>query len=101
VTHPFIFDRRSLPREHLGVWLHTGLNPGDMPEGYTEQKELSGHPVTQVLYEKFVDQNAAEIRRSLKQPDMSREEMLAALVGMPWAKYQELVQRSGSAKTVP
>ena len=99
VRHPFIFDRRSLPQEHLGVWVHTGMKPEEIPQGYKEEKQLHGHPVTRILYEKFVDENAAEIRRLLKQPDMRREEMLSALVGMPWERYQEHRRKTYGATT--
>ena len=96
VRHPFIFDRRRLPQQHLGVWVHAGMTPGEIPQGYIEKKEQRGHPVTRILYEKFVDENAAEIQRVLRQPEMSREEMLTALVGMPWARYQELTASSSA-----
>jgi hypothetical protein len=80
-TTPFIFDRRSLPVYYLGVhvkWLIPPPLPAEFQNGY---------PWAPQNYERFVDRCAAEIREVLGKPDMTREEMLHALIGRPFEEH--------------
>ena len=81
VTHPFVFDRRTLPSSHLGVFVHRTMNPHQMPV------EFRNGGATPARWEAFVDSHADDIRTQLQRPEMSRSEMLSALVGMDFDEY--------------
>ena len=86
VTHPFIFDRRSLPPEHLGVSLHTGSQL-PLPPEFADQHYPDGYAWSPPNFERFVDRCANEIRQRLGNPTMSRTEMLHALIGTPFEEF--------------
>jgi hypothetical protein len=86
VTHPFIFDRRSLPGYHLGVRLHRGSQP-PLPPEFANQHYPDGYAWSPPNFERFVDRCADEIRQKLGKPQMSRAEMLHALVGTPFEEF--------------
>jgi hypothetical protein len=86
VTHPFIFDRRSLPREHLGVWLRTRVQL-PLPPEVADQHYPDGYAWSPPNFERFVDRCANEIRQRLGNPTMSRAEMLHALIGTPFEEF--------------
>lgn len=94
VQHDFIFDRRLLPSMHLGVWVHTSNT--STPE------EFSGPYIwSPPNYERFVDRHTGQIRRKLGAPQMSRQEMLSALVGRPWEQFVESCRESVRKGQIP
>ena len=80
LTHPFIFDRRTLPGYYLGVRIMLGYAL-PLPPEFEGQRLPQAYVWAPTNYERFVDRCGGEIRRQLGQPDMTREEMLDALVG--------------------
>lgn len=86
VTHPFIFDRRSLPRQYLGVRVHAGSQP-PLPPEFANQHYPDGYAWSPPNFERFVDRCADEIRQRLGNPTMSRAEMLHALIGTPFEEF--------------
>jgi hypothetical protein len=93
VTHPFVFDRRLLPPSHLGIGVHTSSGH-DLPPEFQDGKRRYSYVWAPPHYEQFVDRCADEIRRQLGRPDMSRDEILAALVGMPFEQFREHCRQS-------
>jgi hypothetical protein len=93
VTHPFIFDRRLLPLSHLGISVHTSYGR-ELPPEFQDGKRRYSYVWAPPHYEDFVDRCADEIRQRLRRPDMSREEMLAALVRMPFEEFREHCRQS-------
>jgi hypothetical protein len=89
VRHPFIFDRRTLPARHLGITVHTSLPP-ELPAEFREGTRKHSYVWAPPHYEQFVDRCAEQIRTELRRPDISRDEMLSALVGIPFAQFVEL-----------
>lgn len=88
VRHPFVFDGRTLPGEHLGIHVHasiTGALPPEFQDGTRKHSYVWAPP----HYEQFVDRCEDQIRIQLGRPDISREEMLSALVGMPFREFVE------------
>lgn len=85
---PLIFDRRGLPSYYLGVhvkWNIASPLPTEFQNGYAWAPEH---------YERFVNRCAQEIRETLAKPDMTREEMLHALIGHPFEEHVPRCQRA-------
>jgi hypothetical protein len=95
-SHPFVFDRRTLPASHLGIWVHASIGP-EIPREFETSTRKYGHIWAPPHYEAFVDGNAAQIRHQLGNPDMTRDEMLAALVGRPFDKFVQSCREQVSA----
>ena len=91
VTHPFVFDHRTVPDHHLGIQIRRSHSEPLPPEfrGGIRQHEYVWAPAH---YEQFVDRAADEIRAMLGRPDMGREEMLSALTGIPFREFEALYQ---------
>jgi hypothetical protein len=88
VKHPFVFDRRKLPSYHLGISVHTSIG-SELPPEFQDKTRKYGYIWAPPHYEQFVDRCSEEIRGTLRGPDMSREEMLSALVGQPFRDFVE------------
>jgi hypothetical protein len=101
VTHPFIFDRRSLPGQHLGVRVHSGSNADDLPKEFAGQHPPKGYAWSPPNFERFVDRCADEIRQKLGKPQMNRAEMLNALVGMPFEEFVSSCRESVKKGSIP
>lgn len=86
VRHPFIFDRRELPNQHLGVWVHTSIK-GPLPPEFSGQKLPKAYVWAPSNYERFVDRCGDEIRLALRKPTMTRTEILNALIGRPFEEH--------------
>lgn len=86
VRHPFIFDRRKLPSEYLGVYVSTGIE-GPLPPEFTGQRLPDTYVWAPTNYERFVDRCGDEIRQAWGQPDMTRTEILDALIGRPFEQH--------------
>ena len=93
VIHPLVFDRRLLPLSHLGIMVHTSIG-GELPPEFQDSKRRYSFVWAPPHYEQFVDRCADEIRRQLGRPDMSRDEILAALVRMPFEQFREHCRQS-------
>lgn len=82
VTHPFIFDRRLIPKEFHGYKVEdvmVGSYPKQFP---SEDSELSLDIwFAPVRYINFVDLNLELIRQGLNNPSLTKEEALDALTG--------------------
>jgi hypothetical protein len=100
VTYPFIFDRRSLPRQHLGVRVHAGPQL-PLPPEFENQNPPDGYAWSPPNFERFVDRCANEIRQRLGNPTMSRAEMLDALVGMPFEEFVAHCRESVRKGSIP
>ena len=83
-VHPVIFDRRILPPTYLGMVVH-GSTKHPLPVEFK-----SGYSWSPRNFSRFVDRCGDEVRRELGNPNMSREDMLHALIGEP---YEEFVAR--------
>lgn len=88
VRHPFVFDGRTLPGSHLGIVVHASL-AGALPREFAEGTRQHSYVWAPPHYEQFVDRAADEIRAQLGGVDMSRTDMLSALVGMPFSRFVE------------
>ena len=93
VQHPFVFDRRKLPTSHLGIMIHASLT-GELPREFQDGLRQHAYVWAPPHYVQFVDRAAEEIRAQLGSGDMTRDDMLAAFVGMPFADFVELCRSS-------
>jgi hypothetical protein len=89
VRHPFVFDRRMLPTQHLGIHVHSFYGP-ELPPEFQEGTREHTYVWAPPNYERFVDRCGEQMREQLGRPDMSRDEMLSALVGMPFGEFVEI-----------
>jgi hypothetical protein len=96
VMHPFVFDRRTIPVSHLGIGVHASIGP-ELPREFEATTRKYGYIWAPPHYEAFVDNNAAHIRQQLRNPSMSRDEMLSALVGRPFNKFVQSCREQVSA----
>jgi hypothetical protein len=85
---PFVFDRRALPSSHLGIMVHASFK-GELPREFAEGTRQHEYVWAPPHYEAFVDRAADEIRAQLGSADLSRDDMLSALVGMPFSQFVE------------
>lgn len=95
VERPFIFDKRLIPISFLGLQVRSTLSES-IPD---EFKLLSDYVWAPENYANFVDTQAGKIRRALGNPDMDREEMLYALIGMPFEEWVEQCRMLGPGHT--
>ncbi|HSL71066.1 MAG TPA: hypothetical protein VK864_12545, partial [Longimicrobiales bacterium] len=86
VRHPFVFDRGLLPGTHLGISVHASIR-GALPPEFAEGTRQLSYVWASLHYEQFVDRCADQIRAQLGRPDMTREELLSALVGRPFREH--------------
>ncbi len=73
VTHPFILDRRTLPREHLGVRVHAGSQL-PLPPEFANQHHPDGYAWSLPNYERFVDRGANDSSATGQSHDESRRD---------------------------
>lgn len=100
ISKPFVFDNRKLPKIYDGLAIKSKIE-GDLPIEFKvdERKEYIWAPQR---FENYVDRCSDEIRKKLKNPVMTREEMLDALAFGDFnehkKKYSQLVSEG---KIVP
>lgn len=88
-SHPLVFDKRLLPPTFLGIQVHkTTAHP--LPVEFQNQERPRGYVWSPNNFSRFVDRCGDEVRRELENPNMTREDMLHALIGEP---YEEFVTR--------
>ncbi len=97
VVRPFIFDKRSAPGNFMGVSIRYSLGE-PVPDGFEVYSDYVWAPEN---YLAFVDLHSEEIRYSLGDSTMDREEMLDALVGMPFDDWIRQCQEWGNTDMNP
>jgi len=100
VSYPFVFDRRLIPERYLGVDVRGGAQM-PLPPEFEGQTYPNGYVWSPPNFERFVDRCADEIRQRLGQPNMTREEMLHALIGCPFAEHLSNCRRWVKEGVVP
>ena len=95
VMRPFIFDERLIPNSFLGMVVKVSLLE-PLADGF---EVFSGYAWAPENYAHFVDSQPEKIRLELGNPSMSREEMLHALIGMPFDAWVEKCREWGSDYT--
>ncbi len=94
VSHRFIFDRRQLPDDYLGMPVHCSVT--DVPTDFQINKKYIWAPEN---YQHFVERHADKIKEELGCEDMSTEEMLCALCGMPFSNWIDVCRGFGKGYT--
>ena len=95
-SHPFVFDRRTIPPSHLGIEVRASIGP-ELPREFEASTRKFSYVWAPPHFEAFVDNNAPQIRQALKNPRMSRDEMLSALVGRPFDEFVQSCREHVSA----
>lgn len=95
VIHPLIFDKRLIPRSFLGLGIRSSLSE-PIPEDFEMFSDYVWAPEN---YANFVDNHAEDIRRALGNRKMTRDEMLNALIGMPFEEWVEQCRKFGPGHT--
>ena len=92
VMHPFIFDNRKIPKVYMGVRVLNIVRADTMP---SELEEIVYDPAgfemnyTPGQYFAFIQENMDLIRATLKEPEMSFDEMLDAICFGDFNKFQQ------------
>ena len=97
VMRPFIFDRRKAPGSYMGLGIRYTLSE-QTPEGFDQYAKYIWAPEN---YVNFVNARADDIRDALGDPEMDKEEMLHALVGMPFDDWIRQCQKWGNTQMHP
>ncbi|MGB0402590.1 MAG: hypothetical protein ACPGEG_00745 [Salibacteraceae bacterium] len=97
VSKPFIFDSRLVPKKFEGIQIK-GRFVGDMPEEFQiDRSEPDWHKKEYIWaperFELFVDRCLPEIRKSLGQDDLSREDALDAMCFGDFEEHSRKVKR--------
>jgi hypothetical protein len=87
LTHPFIFDRRTLPEYYLGIRILSG-RALPLPPEFEGQRLPRAYVWAPNNFERFVDRCGGEVRSQLRRPAMTREEMLDALLGHSFEEFR-------------
>ena len=95
VICPFVFDKRLIPNSFLGLTVRTSLSE-PLPEDF---EMFSGYVWAPENYANFVDNHADEIRNALGEPNMSRADILHALIGLPFEDWIEQCRKFGPGHT--
>ena len=95
VIRPFIFDKRLIPDSFLGLVVKSSLSES-VPDGFDV---YSGYVWAPENYANFVDKNMETIREALGNDSISREEMLHALIGMPFEDWVDKCREFGDQYT--
>jgi len=77
VSKPFVFDNRALPKIYQGIEIKSKIE-GTLPEEFKVETGKAYVWAPQ-HFEKFVDRCSTEIKKTLNNPNMSRNDMLDAL----------------------
>jgi hypothetical protein len=77
VSKPFVFDNRALPKVYQGIEIKSKIE-GILPDEFKVETG-KGYVWAPNHFEKFVDRCSNEIKKTLNNPEMSRNEMLDAL----------------------
>ncbi|MBP6871793.1 MAG: hypothetical protein KBC43_07280 [Bacteroidales bacterium] len=92
VMHPFIFDNRKIPKVFMGVRVLNVVRADTMP---SELEEIVYDPAgfemnyTPGQYFSYIKENMDLIRDTLKEHDMSLEDMLDAICFGDFNKFQQ------------
>ncbi len=83
VQRPFMFDSRLIPKRFEGLDVRSKIS-GELPPEFNINRDREDWKEFEYVwaperFEKFVDRCSKEIREQLKNPEMTREEMLSAL----------------------
>ena len=95
VSRPFIFDKRSAPGSFMGLAIRYTLSE-PVPEGFKIYESYVWAPET---YARFVEANRAHIRRAFGDPSMQADEMLHALIGIPFHDWIVQCRKFGPGHT--
>lgn len=99
VVRPFVFDRRLLPEKFEDYYIRSSVDETTLPLEFQipDRGHFSLNPPyiwAPERFEKYVDRCSDEIRATLGNEAMTREEMLDALIG---GSFQEHKQRINGA----
>ncbi len=95
VIHPFVFDKRLIPNSFLGLAVRNSLSE-PLPDDFDV---FSGYVWAPENYANFVDNHVEEVRSTLGNREMTREEILNALIGVPFEEWVEQCRKFGPGYT--
>ncbi|MFI5150638.1 MAG: hypothetical protein ACHQRM_12945 [Bacteroidia bacterium] len=96
VSRPLIFDSRLIPKKFEGLPIKCKIY-GELPVEFNVDREKKEYVWAPERFEKYVDRCATEIKKTLNNPAMNRNEMLSALCFGNFeehkVKYMQLIQQ--------
>lgn len=95
ISRPLIFDSRLIPDRYEGLRIKRRIH-GALPQEFQIDRDaVDWHKKEYVWaperFEKYVDREAAKIRKKLGDPNMSREDMLDAICFGNFQKHKKKV----------
>ena len=97
VDRPFIFNKRTAPKQYLGLSIRYSLSEG-VPEGFEIYTDYVWAPEN---YLNFVFTSLDQIRSQLEKPRAEQDEILSDLVGMEFDDWIKQCREWGYTKMVP
>jgi hypothetical protein len=89
VSTPFIFDRTKLPDKFMNLNIRDGIVEGELPKEFKNLDREKEYIWAYQRFEQYVDNNQELIRKTLKNPNMTRNHMLDALCFGDFQKHVE------------
>lgn len=90
ISKPFIFDNRQMPEKFEGIKIQKRIS-GTLPKEFKQDKERFIWAPDR--YEKFVDRCGDDIKKTLGDADMTRDEMLDAVCFGDFEAHKEKCDR--------
>jgi hypothetical protein len=79
VSTPFIFDRTKLPDKFMDLKIRDGIAEVELPKEFKNLDREKEYIWAYQRFEQYVDNNQELIRKTLNNPNMTRNHMLDAL----------------------
>ena len=101
ISTPFIFDRTKLPGKFMGFDLRDGTPEIELPIEFQNIDKDTEYIWAYQRFENYVDEHADQIRHLLKNPAMTRKEMLDALCFGNFDQHKEQCTRWEKEGKIP
>jgi hypothetical protein len=89
VSVPFIFDNRELPEKFHGYMIRPSIKQDELPIEFKEVNNDKEYLWAYQRFERYVENNEAEIRKKLNMPETTKSELLDALCFGDFGKHKE------------
>lgn len=90
VSTPFIFDRTKLPHKFISLNIRNGIAEDELPIEFINVDKEKEYIWAYHRFEQYVDNNEELISKTLKDPNMTRNQMLNALCFGNFKKHKEM-----------
>ena len=100
VEYPFVFDKRKIPNEYLGISVHT-MHNGELPKEFQIKCNKKEYVWSPERYVYFVNRYENEIRNKLQEPHITKYDILCALSGSDFNEFVEQCRKWANEGIIP